>query len=635
MGWDESLFGWMWRRGRALVAPRVAREVLDRRVHFDLLAERLRTLAIAVAGGPVVVRQAESDGGVSGSVILLPAWMDFAPSLEQNERAYVLRTALAASIVRLGLAQSGVSLTPVEQTLATVIATSTAKAWLARELPASADALDELATLLCAARPQLEASALERIVRGALGAEIDDLEIARRVLSCRPSSPSELVTHAQSFARELGRAARPLVVPLWGWLEPRNAAGTADAAGDAPASLPSGTERTLRVRDRVTRKRLDQRHEMESPLVHSFEKLHTLEDHGGGNKRVDGSDELEAHADALEELELREVIRSDEETRSLLRSDAMLESGAGELANAPSEHGIPYDEWDDAKRRYRPAWCRVHVVPVEERVPRNVAERAVAQRLREVSVHVDAVKAELAHLEMLRRPRSRQLDGPEVDEDAMVERHAALHAGVTPPDRLFRSSRRHRPDLAVLLLVDTSLSTDGWVDGQRVLDVERDATLVVCEALDREIDELAVAGFSSHTRADCRFLMLKEFGESWRGTRHRVMSLVPAGYTRIGPAIRHGTSILEAASARRRLLLVVTDGKPNDYDRYEGQHGVLDVAHAVEEAHVRGVHVHALAEDRNARQHLPRMFGMGRFSVLGAPRELARAMGRAVLSMQR
>jgi nitric oxide reductase NorD protein len=633
MGWDETVFGWLWGRGRTLIAPRASPEVLARRVRFDALAERLRTVAIAVAGGPVTLREAEAEGGISGNVISLPAWLDFAPSHEENERAYVIRTALAASIVRLGLANGGALDGPVEQALATVIATSTAKTWLTEELPASVDALDALAGVMRAARVEAEDDVLEHIVRAGLGAEPSAM--ARRILACRPSSAKELTSRARDFAREIGPARRPAAVPLWGWLTPRTSAAS-ESTGDDGASLPSGTERTIRARDHVTRKTLERRPEQESPLVHSFEKLHTLEEHGGGNKRADGSDELDAHAEALDELDLREVIRSDEDTRSLLRCDAMIESGAGDLAaGPPSDRGLPYDEWDEAKRRFRPAWCRVHVSAIEERLASDVAERAVAGRLREIGAHVDAVRAELAHLEMLRRPRSRQIDGPDVDDDAMVDRHAALCAGATPPDRLFRSALRHRPDLAVLLLVDTSLSTDGWVEGQRILDAERDATLVLAEALDGSIDELAIAGFSSHTRADCRFIVMKDWRERWRGARHRVMSLAPAGYTRIGPAMRHATRLLEGRAARRRLLLVVTDGKPNDYDRYEGRHGVLDVAHATLEAGIRGVHVHALATDESARQHLPRMFGNGRFSVVRSPRDLAQAMGRAVVAMQR
>ncbi len=384
----------------------------------------------------------------------------------------------------------------------------------------------------------------------------------------------------------------------------------------------------MRARDRIARKELPARAAEDNPLVHSFEKVHTIEEHQGGNKAADGSDELAAHEGALEELDLREVVRSNEAARSLLRSDAMLDGDVPDLAE-PGGYGggVPYDEWNEARRSFREAWCRVHVRVAES--ARSGPSDPVLRSL------VDAVRAELARLELARRPRARQLDGPEVDDDAMVDRHAALAARATPPERLYRSSRRRTPDLAVLLLVDASLSTDGWVEGRRVLDVEREATAVLAEALEGWVDELGVAAFQSHTRHDCRFLVVKGMREPWSDARARLAGLEPAGYTRIGPAVRHATTVLARCSARRRLLLVVTDGKPNDYDRYEGRYGVADVAHAVLEARSSGVHVHALAIDQEARHHLPSMFGSAGHSLLRDPRALAPAMGDVVAAMRR
>lgn len=635
MSWDEKLFGWAWRRSQALFRRADTPEVLERRVAFDEVSDRLRTLAIAIAGWPITVREAEAEGGVAAGVILLPRFMDFAGNPAENERAYVLRVALAATIARLRLVPRAVTLDPIERTLATLLAVERAKEHLAGELPASVEALEELSVFALAARTETTPSDLEAVVRATLGGRVEGRSMAQRVMGARPADVHELVTLARTFARELGGASTPPVVPLWGWLAVHDAGADAEGPGTDPGALPRGTERVMRPRDHVTRKKLDQRPLSENPLIHSFEKLHTLEEHGGGKKRVDGSDELEAHADALEELDLREVIRSDEQTASLLRSDAMFESGAGDFADRPRSEGLPYDEWNEASRGFRPAWCRVRVSTIEETVEPAAAERLVARMHTEARPRIDALCAELARLELARRPRARQLDGPDVDDDAMVDRYAALAAGATPPDRLYRSRRRHIPDLAVLLLVDASLSTDGWIDGRRVLDVERDATLVLAEALIGSVDELGIAAFSSHTRSDCRFSVVKGMREPWPRVRRRLMSLAPSGYTRIGPALRHATTILERTAARRRLLLVVTDGKPNDYDRYEGRYGVFDVAHAVLEAGAHGIHVHALAIDREARHTLPQMFRPGGFTVLGSPKALAPAMGTVVASMQR
>mgnify|MGYP000989520615 FL=1 len=183
--------------------------------------------------------------------------------------------------------------------------------------------------------------------------------------------------------------------------------------------------------------------------------------------------------------------------------------------------------------------------------------------------------------------------------------------------------------------MDSSLSTDGWVDDTRVLELEIDAALVLGEALASFDIELGVAAFHSHTRTDCRFDVVKGFREPWRAARHRLASVEPEGYTRIGPAVRHATELLARTAAQRRVLLLLTDGKPNDYDRYEGRHGVADVRQAIREADQKRVHVHAFAIDHDARFHLPQMLGGGRYTFLRHPRGLAAALGEVLVAAQR
>jgi len=632
MSWDEWLFGWTWKRGRSLLAR--SRATGHPVVSLDDLQDRLRIIAVALGGRGTVVRVAEAEGGLTARRILLPASLDLFPDPERSARLYVARTALAATAIQLGLVPR-VELTPVERTLATLLVLQRARAALIDELPSAASLVPELEAALLSARQAPAPDALERVVRAFLGAPSPDDLIAPRLLAERPESAAEIIELARARAGAFARCVVPAPVALWGWIVPSAGADEASDEGKDGGLPARGTELALRVRDHVTRKKLGKDPLDENPLVHSFEKLHTLEEHSGGMKRVDGSDELEAHADALEELDLREVIRSDEEARSLLRSDAMFESGAGDLRDGATAEGIPYDEWHEAERSFRPGWCRVQVEAVSEPADRAVAERAALTLARALRARVEDVRAEFLRVVQARRPRLRQLDGPDVDYDALVERHAALSARTTPPDRLYVSRRRHAPELAVLLLLDLSLSTDGWIAGERVLDVEREAVFVVCEALEGLVPELGVAGFSSHTRRHCRFAVIKGMNEPWSRARGRVTSLEPAGYTRIGPALRHATRVLEGTAATRRLLLLVTDGKPNDYDRYEGRYGVHDVRHAVLEAASHDVHVHALAIDRDAKWSLAQMFLDHSYTLLRTPHDLAPAMGQVIARMQR
>jgi nitric oxide reductase NorD protein len=105
-----------------------------------------------------------------------------------------------------------------------------------------------------------------------------------------------------------------------------------------------------------------------------------------------------------------------------------------------------------------------------------------------------------------------------------------------------------------------------------------------------------------------------------------VGAIESGGYTRIGPAIRHATHILENVRSETKWLMLLTDGKPNDYDRYEGVYGIQDTRKAIREASRSNIHVTALAVDAEARYYLPQMFGNGGFEILRHPQQLPLAL---------
>ena len=178
-------------------------------------------------------------------------------------------------------------------------------------------------------------------------------------------------------------------------------------------------------------------------------------------------------------------------------------------------------------------------------------------------------------------------------------------------------------------MLDLSFSADSWVEDKRVLDVELAAACVLGEVARALGDNLQILAFASNTRNLCRTWTVKDWGDSWERGRARLGALKPQGYTRIGPAIRHGTASLVGYPARKKHLIIVTDGKPTDFDRYEGGHGIHDVAWAVREARRSEVAVHALGIDPRAASMLPTMFGPGGWRVLRHIAELPDALVNA------
>ncbi len=435
-----------------------------------------------------------------------------------------------------------------------------------------------------------------------------------------------LLHHAAETAR---RAHDPEAVPAltFRFLERHPGLLAPGEAGEATPEAIDGSEAEAPVQESVSRTSVDQEDQEANTLMHNFEKVDTLDEYRGIARDFDGEDQLDEQLEALKELKMTEVIRVDETVHSVYKAELLMVDDIGDVA-AAAAGGRPDDEWDPAKRAYRKAWCRVFPEVAEARDPHWAAER-----LPELEAPIRRLKKALERVVQATEQVRHQKDGPELDLDAAIDNRVRLHLKESPLEHLYCERRRRRRDLAVLVLVDLSLSTDAHVEGLRVLDVSKDALLVMAEVFGHFGDRVEVAGFFSHTRNQVHYQTLKRFEEPWGPLKAAIGGLAPRGYTRIGPALRHATRQLLRADAKHRVLLVLSDGKPSDYDRYEGRHGIGDIRQAIREAESRGVHVHALAIDKQARDYLPQMLGRQRFAILKHAGDLPDVLGTFFMTL--
>ena len=220
-----------------------------------------------------------------------------------------------------------------------------------------------------------------------------------------------------------------------------------------------------------------------------------------------------------------------------------------------------------------------------------------------------------------------QLDGSELDMDAVVRSRTDLIAGGQGSDRIHLMSRPQTTDLAVTILVDVSLSTDAWIDNRRVLDVEKEALLVLAQGLSACGTDHSILTFTSRRRSWVRVETVKAFDEAMgQAVENRIGALKPGYYTRLGAAMRHATAELQKRPNRTKLLLVLTDGKPNDIDHYEGRFALEDSRRAVQEARRNGTKVFAVTVDRDAQSYLPIMFGRNGYALVGDISKLPAAL---------
>lgn len=300
------------------------------------------------------------------------------------------------------------------------------------------------------------------------------------------------------------------------------------------------------------------------------------------------------------------------------------EPGTAEPEPDDRAQGAPrYPEWNYLRRDYHRDWCQVRehaVAPVETRFAdeTRIRHQGTLKRLRRL----------FARLQDEPRWVRRQRDGDEVDLDAAVAALADLHHGEEGREGLYQRRHKIARDIAVCFLVDLSGSTKGWVNR-----AEREALVLLCEALQALDDRYAVYGFTGMTRHRCEVYRVKGFDEPYdERVRGRIGALQPGEYTRMGAAIRHLTRLLSGVEARVRLLVTVSDGKPDDFDGYRGRYGIEDTRRALAEAMARGIHSFGITLEREARDYLPRLYGETHYVVVddaaALPLRLATYYGR-------
>ena len=272
-----------------------------------------------------------------------------------------------------------------------------------------------------------------------------------------------------------------------------------------------------------------------------------------------------------------------------------------------------YPEWDFRRRHYRKNWCTLREIEMHPS-PEPFVEQTLA---RHRGLVVDLRRTFEALRDGNKRLRH-QNSGDNIDLDALITAHADAAAGHEMSDRLFTQHRRIDRDIAVMFMVDVSGSTKGWIN-----DAERESLVLLCEALEILGDRYAIYGFSGMTRKRCELYRIKRFDDDYGAdVRARISGIKPQDYTRMGVIIRHLTRLLNTVEARTRLLITLSDGKPDDYDGYRGEYGIEDTRQALLEAKHTGVHPFCITIDHGGHDYLPHMYGAVNYTVIEDVRQL-------------
>ncbi|WP_426102173.1 nitric oxide reductase activation protein NorD [Massilia sp. TSP1-1-2] len=652
----------MWQRHRASASASAPRPLAlhDMAARLDLLASAVfgRNFTVRVAQTPApptwlnklfLRGQAPAQGAAlpctDGYSIWLPA--SFGADLNdavatQRYRVVMLQQAMRA--VRGSALHCPFDASPLLQALFLVLEARAADDALVRLLPGMAAPLAATRARALRERPPLSAFApalqvLERLVRAVLNAapgaplpsaSVPGLDTGGLRL---PATAGEVLDQARQLHRMLGASVgsvrgRVLFIDCWsGQLRAAPGApaqtGLAEHAEDAAGGAP----RAARLARRPTVRPPGEDEDEDGPpgpsMVQTAQPHEQAEDPMGLQRPTDrdATSAAQDFADSLAELPEARLVSSPAPPKEVLLSDdppeaAVRQAGAGAGAAQADAEQRHYPEWDYRSQAYREPGATV-LLSSAAPGPRQWVEQILAERgamLREIRRRFELLRAQSTRLR-------KQLDGAEIDMQAWADSQADLRAGLPLAQRLYQSERRARRDMAVMLLVDVSGSTDGWIaQNRRVIDIEREALLLVCIALDGMDERFCVQAFSGQGPQGVVVRKIKDFGERYDSTvAQRIAGLEPEKYTRAGAAIRHASAVLMAEPAEHRLLLLLSDGKPNDVDEYEGRYGVEDMRQSVTEARLQGIAPFCLTVDRQAANYLPLVFGPQHYALLPRP----------------
>lgn len=640
----------LWRRYRAINAqPQTDLPALLRRIDLFITAAFDQNFPLRIAQPPApipfvrkLLRRAESPVATAaipatdGVSIWLPVSCiaDSNTGLEQL-RLMAMQQAQRAQRGSARLLAS--ASTPLERPVYEVLEALAADGELIRRFGGMTGRLERWREQSLANRPPLSAfpptrRPLEGWLRRALQAPH---EISN---SC--DTPEALLRRAQGIASQLlpGSSGRDLTAgqllrDAWiGELRPPpaipSAVGMTFTAAEQ-STRPPQAPRSARLVRRPKVRQADERDEQASQgawMVQTAQPHEHAEDPFGLQRPTDRDESraAEEFADAVSELAEARLVATPDAPREVLISSDPPEARARSAPRAESaEATFTYPEWDWRSASYCEPGASVHLLTA----PQGSREW-VTQTLQRHRTMLDAVRRQFESLRARRIQLRQQADGEDVDLDACIDAFADSRAGAALAPGLYRQTRNARREMAVLLLIDVSGSTDAWISAhRRAIDVEREALLLVCVALEGLNEPYSVLAFSGEGPAGVTIRSVKGFEERYGSeVELRIAGLEPERYTRAGAAIRHASALLMREAAHHRLLLILSDGKPNDMDRYDGRYGVEDMRQSVVEARLQGIFTFCLTIDRHSANYLPAVFGEQQYAVVHSPELLAAAL---------
>jgi nitric oxide reductase NorD protein len=410
-------------------------------------------------------------------------------------------------------------------------------------------------------------------------------------------------------------------VPLWLHPEPPKSAAAKTADEHSSAQQHSEDMRELEDVARRQAEHVDEADDNRGLVTVRMENIFTMGEFVNLDRGSEEEDDIDRAEDVARELDKLAISRNGKASKARLKFDLDLPSAIED--DAVLDDGMLLPEWDWRKQTLQPNRCRVVLLRSDQAAPCALPP-ALSQTTKKLRSQFQA----LAPARIWHRAQS---EGQDIDLDAYLRFVTDKKAGhCVSASNLYRDVRSGDRDLSCLLLADLSLSTDTWIDdNHRIIDVIRDSLFLFGECLHATGDRFSLYGFSTRKRDPIRVHAIKRFDERYdANVRGRIHAIKPGFYTRLGAGVRFAIQQLISEGSGKRLLLVLTDGKPNDLDQYEGRYGIEDTRQAVIAARRLGLFPFCVTIDKKGNDYLPYIFSKNDYAVIRDPRQLPRELPR-------
>lgn len=564
-----------------------------------------------------LIQESLTDINCNTQRMLLPASLAYFPDSNLNRLHYFWLAAFFATS-RDALCQLGITsiiqqtdIDPLQNDLAFLHQAYWISSTVCKFNPGLLILHQQLCSAILEQRPHRrlpdQESILETVIRMLLGQSDSSKEAEIFWHLMHQTSPDFSSWHAGKNYRTF------LPVPLWGSMHIGQVVDSArlDKSGDLAEK--NAEAQASQHKKNAHRSNQDQSRRDDPLLLNRFEKLLSWSEMVNVNRPVEDDDEQSAKS-AAQVIET--IVLSPHQQKAVTQLKFDLDLAPNDVNPEALIGEFTYPEWDFKRMQYHPRQCRVIFQHAQRGHEVWAPDQQTQKRLHKIRRQFEAL---LPKREVLRG----QYDGTELDMDALVRSRCDFLATGNCSESVYRNTRLQARDLSVAILIDVSLSTDSWIDGCRILDIAKEALVTLATGLTACRDTFAIYTFTSRKKDYVCVTEVKKFEESYNASvLQRIAALRPGYYTRMGAALRHVKRLLSERQERHRLLLLLTDGKPNDLDYYEGRYGIEDTRQAILEARHSGLSVFGITIDNEAQDYFPFLFGKGGYAIVSRPDRL-------------